>query len=67
MTRRKSSSLKSKPVPILNLDVEELFRRMDEQRAKAAEMIVRARAMRVRAIEMQGKISAPMYPSSFRP
>jgi hypothetical protein len=67
MARRKSSSLKSKPMATLNLDVEGLFRRMDEQRAQAAEMIAKARAMRVRAIEMQGKVSAPIYPSSFRP
>jgi hypothetical protein len=39
---------------------------MDEQRARAAEMIIMARAMRIRAIEMKDKIWAPIYPSSFR-
>jgi hypothetical protein len=66
MTSRKSSSLKSKPT-LRNLDFEGLFRRMDEQRAKAAEMIIRARVMRIRAIEMKNKIPAPIYPNSFRP
>ena len=67
MTRRTSTSPKNKAASILNLDFEGLFRRMDEQRAKAAEMIIKARAMRVRAIEMKDKISVPIYPNNSRP
>ena len=67
MTRRTSPSPKNKAASILNLDFEGLFRRMDEQRARAAEMIIKARAMRVRAIEMKDKISVPIYPNNSRP
>ena len=66
MARRRSPSPKSKPASILNLDFEGLFRRMDEQRARAAEMIIKARVMRIRAIEMKDKISVPIYPNNSR-
>ena len=67
MTRRTSPAPKNKAASILKLDFEGLFRRMDEQRARAAEMILIARAMRVRAVEMKDKISVPIYPNNSRP
>ena len=40
---------------------------MDEQKARAEEMITQVRAMRMRALEMQDRISRPMFPSIILP
>ena len=67
MARRRSSSQKSKKLPNFTLDFDRLFRKMDEQRASAAAMITEARAMRIRALEMQDKMSRSISASIILP
>ena len=67
MTRGRSSSPKRKPKRTPTLDVDRLFRTMEEQRARAEEMITRVRAMRMRALEMQDKMSRPTFQSIILP
>ena len=62
MSARKPSSRKNNAAPNLRVDVDGLFRKMEKQRVRATEMIIRARAMRARAIAMQGKASKPTFP-----
>ena len=67
MTHRRSSPPKCKPKRTPSLDVGRLFRTMEEQRARAEEMITRVRAMRTRALEMQDKMSRPTFQSIILP
>jgi len=67
MTHRRTSSPKRKPKQIRTLDVDRLFRTMDEQRARAEEMITQVRAMRMRALEVQDKMSRPTFQSIILP